>query len=62
MRAKTIMLLFLPLVPQHPKEPYRPHVSTARLLLEKQRSQRTSTLNKQRPDLVETPAPQALQL
>jgi hypothetical protein len=48
--------------PQRNREPNRPHVSTARLLAEKQRSQRTSTFEKQRPDVVETPASQALQL
>jgi hypothetical protein len=47
---------------QRQREPNRPHVSTARLLLEKQRSKEAFNPNKQTDDVVKTPAPQALQL
>ncbi len=40
---------------QRPRQPLRPHVSTARLLAEKQRSHQTSTSNLQLDDVVETP-------
>ncbi|WP_051036658.1 hypothetical protein [Calothrix sp. PCC 6303] len=47
--------------PKRKKEPNRPHVSTARLLADKQRQSRHSRLEQQTSSLVETPLPQALQ-
>ena len=47
--------------PQRKREPNRPHVSTARLLAEKQRSRKSSNLNQQIPNLVKTPRTQGLQ-
>ncbi|MBF1989976.1 hypothetical protein [Fischerella thermalis] len=47
--------------PKRKKEPNRPHVSTARLLADKQRQSKHSRLEQQTSNLVETPLPQALQ-
>lgn len=47
--------------PKRKREPNRPHVSTARLLADKQRSIKQSSLNQQTSNLVETPLVQALE-
>lgn len=47
--------------PKREREPNRPHVSTARLLAEKQRDCKQSRVEQQTSNLVETPIPQALQ-
>ncbi|MGH7997924.1 MAG: hypothetical protein ACREPR_00430 [Brasilonema sp.] len=45
---------------QRKREPHRPHVSTARLLAEKQRASKASTLSEQLPQVIEIPTLQAL--
>ncbi len=47
--------------PQRQLQPHRPHVSTARLLTEKQRAHKASTSEQPPSDVVETPATQTLQ-
>lgn len=47
--------------PQRKREPNRPHVSTARLLAEKQRNTKQSLSDSQTSNLVETPALQPLE-
>lgn len=47
--------------PKRKREPLRPHVSTARLLADKQRERKLSNLGQQTSNLVETPLVQALE-
>jgi hypothetical protein len=46
--------------PERKKEPNRTHVSTARLLAQKERDRKLSLLNQQTSNVVKTPMPQAL--
>jgi hypothetical protein len=46
--------------PERKKEPNRPHVSTSRLLAEKERNRKLSLSNQQPSDMVKTLTPQAL--